>query len=204
MDLLKAEKELKKRLDYPYRWGRKQSDDWDSRTNFIYNTFQFEKLLERISAFDQPLQNYAMNRWFNFISAMAVEYIFTQHSCVEQNLNHLDKTIDFKINNIPFDHKTSVFPTGFGKTIRYAYENQLELIKWLYENQSQQGRKHLKNRLFVILYKKGDHQHWKLKAEIKLLNNAIDNYIKFFSKENLKVLNFGDGKVLSDIIWVGK
>ena len=29
------EKELKKRLDSPYVWGRKQADHFDKQTNFI-------------------------------------------------------------------------------------------------------------------------------------------------------------------------
>lgn len=47
MDLVRLENELKKRWKYPYRWGRKQSNNWDRMTNFIYKTYSFELLLKK-------------------------------------------------------------------------------------------------------------------------------------------------------------
>jgi len=35
MNLQRVERELKKRLSYPYKWGRKQSNDWDRQTNLF-------------------------------------------------------------------------------------------------------------------------------------------------------------------------
>jgi len=203
MDLQRVEKELKNRLAHPYRWGRKQSNSWDSDTNFIYKTYSFNSLLTKTNNFDLELKDYAYNRWFNFWSAMAAEDIFASHSRVEANKNSYDKLVDFKIDNIPFDHKTSVFPKGFGKTYEYARENEKELIQWLYDNQSQQGRKHLKNRLFIIMYDKNN-QHWKMKSEIMELKKEIDLYVDNFSQSNLYEFDFGDGKVYSDILWITK
>jgi len=204
MDLPRVERELKKRLSYPYKWGRKQSNSWDQDTNFIYKTYSFETLLKRTSKFDQPLKDYALNRWYNFWSAMAAEDIFASHNNVQANVNAYDKLVDFKIDGIPFDHKTSVFPKGFKETFQYAKEHKEILIKWLYENQSQQGRKHLENRLFIILYDVETSEHWKMKSETLLLKSAIDNYVENFSTDNLVQLNFGNGEVLSDIIWIQK
>jgi|GEM_PF-4648903 len=39
VDPVKIEVELKKRLAYPHKWGRKQNDEFDKLTNFIYHTF---------------------------------------------------------------------------------------------------------------------------------------------------------------------
>jgi len=204
MDLPRVERELKKRLSYPYRWGRKQSDDWDRLTNFIYTTYSFKSLLKKTERFDRGLKDYALNRWYNFWSAMAVEDIFATHRKVKANINSYDKLVDFTIDNIPFDHKTSVFPRGFGHSYRYARENREELIYWLYMNQSQQGRKHLKNRLFIVLYDGDEFQHWKLKSEIMILKKEIDNYVEDFSEERLSTFNFGEGKIYSDILWIEK
>ena len=203
MNLARVEQELKKRLDYPYIWGRKQSNSWDYDTNFIYKTYSFESLLRKTENFDQALKDYALNRWYNFWSAMAVEYIFASHENVEPNKNSYDKLMDFKINNIPFDHKTSVFPKGFKKSYQYAKEHDAELISWLYENQSQQGRKHLKNRLFIVLYD-SKNEHWKMKSEIMLLKKEIDTYVVNFSKDQLHIFDFGEGSVYSDILWIRK
>ena len=145
-----------------------------------------------------------MNRWYNYWSAMAAEDIFASHQNVTANKNIYDKLVDFNIDGTPFDHKTSIFPRGFGYDYEYARKNPKELITWLYENQSQQGRKHLKNRLFIILYDNQTMQHWKMKAEIMLLKNAINTYVESFHKERLERFDFGEGEVLSDIIWITK
>lgn len=201
MDLERVERELKKRLPYPYRWGRKQSNSWDSDTNFIYRTYSFESLLRKTAPLNQELRDYALNRWYNFWSAMAVEDIFASHSNIIANKNVYDKLVDFTIDHIPFDHKTSIFPKGFNQSYEYAINNEKELIQWLYENQSQQGRKHLKNRLFIVLYD-SNNQHWKMKSEIMKLKKSIDLYVNNFSTKHLHTFDFGEGKVYSDILWI--
>ncbi len=203
MDLERVERELKKRWSIPYSWGRKQCDDWDKETNFIYTTYSFASLLRKSEQLSDELRNYAFNRWYNFWSAMAIEYIFTLNPIVKANKNRYDKLVDFAIEDIPFDHKTSVFPRGFLKSFEYAKENEKELIRWLYEHQSQQGRKHLKNRLYVVLYDRNN-QHWKLKAEISLIKEYIENYLDNFDKEKLCQINIEESQALSDIIWINK
>ena len=203
MDLERVERALKKRLVYPYRWGRKQSNSWDRETNFIYTTYGVNSLLKKSLHLSSELRDYALNRWYNFWSAMAVEEIFTSHPNIVAHKNSYDKLVDFTIDNIPFDHKTSVFPKGFNHSYTYAREHEKELIAWLYENQSQQGRKHLKNRLFILLYDENG-EHWKMKAEIAQLKKKIDEYVKKFSPSTLYQFDFGEGKVYSDILWVTK
>ena len=202
MDLPRVERELKKRWSHPYRWGRKQSDSWDRDTNFIYTTYSVESLLRKTEGFDGALRDYALNRWYNFWSAMAVEDIFASQANVQANKNRYDKLVDFQIDSIPFDHKTSVFPKGFNRPYAYAREHTEELIEWLYANQSQQGRKHHKNRLFIVIYDEQYKQHWKIKAEITLFKKAIDSYVENFSQEQLYSFDFGEGSVYSDVIWI--
>jgi len=201
MDLERVERELRKRLPYPYKWGRKQSNSWDRDTNFIYNTYSFGSLLRKTEPLSQELKDYALNRWYNYWSAMAVEDIFTSHSNIVANKNCYDKLVDFTIDNIPFDHKTTIFPRGFGKSYEYAIKNEKELVQWLYDNQSQQGRKHFKNRLFIVVYDTNS-QHWKIKSEIMRLKREIDLYVANFSTSNLYEFDFGDGIVYSDILWI--
>lgn len=203
MDLPRVERELKKRLVYPYKWGRKQSNDWDQITNFIYTTYSLESLLKKTHNLSPDIKNYALNRWYNYWSAMAVEDIFNSHPSVIANKNKYDKLVDFSINNIPFDHKSTVYPKGYSKPLTYALKNKKDLILWLYQNQSQQGRKHLKNRLFIVIYNSNS-EHWKMKAEIALLKQSIDYYVKSFSEDKLCIFDFGDGRVYSDIIWIIK
>lgn len=211
LDLEHIERELKKRHAYPYQWLRKQNDEWDGYTNFIYQISNWDDLIQKIALVSQlrnldkhEIFQYASNRWYNFWSAKAVEQIFTEKRGIESVNNTKDSEKDFYLFDIPFDHKTSVFPKQFGKSFEYAQAHKIELIEWLYKNQSSQKRYHLKNRLFIVVYDKNG-EHWKLKAEISILKKSIFNYLENYNRDRLCPLTFFDGsRALSDIIWVRK
>lgn len=207
-ELVNIEKELKKRLAYPYKWGRKQNDQFDKLTNFVYRISFFEEALKEIeSRFrkdkeHQNIANYALNRWYNFWSAQAVEKIFCSLPNVKPALDEKDRLVDFTIDGVTFDHKTSIFPKNFPHPVEEAIKKTDELILWLYKHQSQQHRKHFKNRLFIVLYS-SDGEHWKLKAEITLLKERIEKYIEGFNPHYLKKFSFEqDQQTLSDVVWV--
>jgi len=206
-ELINIEKELKKRLPYPYKWGRKQNDEFDKLTNFVYSIPYFEELLkETESRFrkdkeHQNIANYALNRWFNFWSAQAVEKIFCSLPNVKPALDEKDRLVDFSIDGVTFDHKTSIFPKNFPYPIEEAIKKTNELILWLYKNQSQQQRKHLKNRLFIVLYS-SDGEHWKLKAEISWLKERIEKYMEGFNPHYLLKFQLEKNQeTLADVIW---
>lgn len=207
MKIEEIERELKKRLEYPYSWKMIQKDDLDRKTNFIYQCEKFDELIAEIrknfqsdSKYDM-ICNYAMNRWYNFWSARAVEEVFCSLDRVQPSKNSRDRLVDFQIDGVSFDHKTSVFPKGYQRPLDYAKKNPQDLIKWLYENQSKEGRMHLKNRLFVVLYSRNG-EHWKLKSEISWLKGIICEYVQSFNFDNLRRFEFEKGIItLSDIIW---
>jgi hypothetical protein len=209
-ELVFIEKELKKRLSYPYKWGRKQNDEFDKLTNFIYRTPTFEAVLKEIDTrFKKDkehgnIANYTLNRWYNFWSAQAVEKIFCSLPNVKPALDEKDRLVDFSIDGVTFDHKTSIFPKNFPFGIDEAIKKTNELILWLYKHQSQQQRKHLKNRLFIVLYSP-DGEHWKLKSEIAWLKERIEKYMLGFNPYYL--LKFPlekNQQTLSDVIWAVK
>jgi hypothetical protein len=206
-ELSNIEKELKKRLTYPYKWGRKQNDEFDKLTNFVYRIPSFEEVLkETESRFrkdkeHQNIANYALNRWYNFWSAQAVEKIFCSLSNVKPALDEKDRLVDFTIDGFTFDHKTSIFPKNFPYTINEAIKKTDQLILWLYKHQSQQQRKHLKNRLFIVLYS-ADGEHWKLKAEISWLQERIEKYMEGFNPHYLIKFDLEKNQeTISDVIW---
>lgn len=211
LDLDHIERELRKRNQYPYQWFRKQNDEWDDYSNFVYKIPNWEELIQKIEAVAQKKQlnkqqifQYAANRWYNFWSAKAVEQIFIGMEGVSAVSKAKDSEKDFYIFGIPFDHKTTVFPKQFGRSFDYAHSHKAELIEWLYKNQSSQKRYHLKNRIFIVIYDQVG-QHWKMKADISLLQKSIEGYVCGFTKERLISLTFASEKMaLSDIIWVTK
>jgi hypothetical protein len=206
-ELLNIEKELKKRLAYPYKWGRKQNDEFDKLTNFVYKIASFDEVLkETESRFKkdkehQNIANYSLNRWYNFWSAQAVEKIFCSLPNIKPALDEKDRLVDFTIDDVTFDHKTSIFPKNFPYPIDEAIKKTDELILWLYKHQSQQQRKHLKNRLFIVLYSY-DGEHWKLKAEISWLKERIGKYMEGFNPHYLLKFQLEKNQeTISDIIW---
>jgi len=210
IDLIQIEKELNKRLTYPYKWGRRQNDYYDNLTNFVYSIPTFDEALKEMeSRFSkdkehQNIANYALNRWYNFWSAQAVEKIFCSLPNVQAALDEKDRLVDFSIDGITFDHKTSIFPKNFPYNIDEAIKKTDELIKWLYKYQSQQQRKHLKNRLIIVLYS-SDGEHWKLKSEISWLKERIESYMKGFNPHFLLKFNLEPTlQTLADVIWAVK
>jgi hypothetical protein len=211
MDYKRLEKELKKRTQFKYIWGRKQTDELDKLTNFIYKKYSFKALIQKIEINfsadkrKEDLKNYALNRWFNFWSAKGVETIFCEDKKVKAHKDSYNKFTDFYIENIPFDHKTIVFPKAFNKSVTYAKKHPEELIKWLYKNQSSQQRQHFKNRLFIVLVNTHNfHEHWKLKAEINWLQQLISTYLLNFNRSKLITLSLEGKPIFADIIWAIK
>jgi len=208
LDLQVIENQLKKRWAYPEHWFQKQNDLWDSRSNFIYNSPDFENLISSINqeaklhSLDvQMFFQYAVNRWYNYWSARAVEQIFCDIPGVLPAKNAKDRLVDFSIDGINFDHKTSVFPRGFGKDLAFAKANLTALINWLYANQSTGKRYHRSNRLFLVVFKK-DGRHYQLKAEISWLQKLIADYVSTFDSSKLVAVSTPDQKTaFSDIIW---
>jgi len=116
-------------------------------------------------------------------------------------LGDKDELININIDESNLGNSSIIH--NFNSMDKNDSSNEKELIQWLYDNQSQQGRKHLKNRLFIIMYDKNN-QHWKMKSEIMELKKEIDLYVDDFSQSNLYEFDFGDGKVYSDILWITK
>ena len=184
----------------PTPWGKKQSNDWDQRTNFIYHINEWEELKLVVKEIPEDLSAYAINRWFNHWSALAVEGIFCDLPGVYPNKNQRDKLVDFTLHGIEFDLKTSVFPKGYRQSIEFAMENKKDLVLWLYESQSQQQRHHMGNRLFIVLYEENG-EHWRLRADIEHLEQVVHRYVQNFNETNLIQFKNNGQIIVSDIIW---
>jgi len=205
MDLERLERKLKERLKFDYNWGIKQNNEMDFKTSFVYKVYGVNKVLKILEEMKatKELKDYALNRWYNFHSASGVEYIFQQYKNVKEMKNVYHKTVDFYIEGIPFDHKTTVLPKHYKNNIEKAINNKEELIKWLYDNQSKEQRQHYKNRLFLVVYDSGKYKrHWTIKSEIKLIKNKVENYVLNFNKENLIKININGNEILSDVIFI--
>jgi hypothetical protein len=202
MKVSELEAELKQRWAIPYRWYGKQNNGADQQTSYIYQVKCFCEA-ERTSAErfgrDTPAYHYALNRWYNFWSARAIEALICLHPNAEKAPD-FDQQIDFYIDHIPFDHKSTVYPRGFGHGLSYALAHQDEFICWLYQNQSMERRWHLANRLFVVLHA-ADGAHWKLNAELRWIQTFVDDYVSHFTTNTLHTIQLNGTHTQADIIW---
>ena len=89
-----------------------------------------------------------------------------------------------------------------------ARKQPKELMKWLYENQSNRlfGAE---NRLFLVLVDTKDmKQSWKMKRAFTLIEPTVKNYLDSFNADSLKEINFTfkqkNYTSLSDIIFITK
>lgn len=207
LDLNAEERELRKRLVFPYQWHGRQTDDADRATAFIYDCVTFAALEQAIAQRlahhpdYERLRHYALNRWFNFRSARGVEALFCAHPCVTPAPLY-ERTWDFAIDGLQFDHKTTVYPRSYPIPVYEAVTTPWHLIAWLYQQQSQQQRCHWHNRLFLVLHA-ADGEHWKLRAHLRMLKAAIDEYVSNFSPDHLTpVWHNGQQEAVADIIWI--
>lgn len=95
--------------------------------------------------------------------------------------------------------------------IQKVIKEPQKLIKWLYEQQGER-RFDAANRLFLVLIDKSNlEESWKMKRNLDLLKDTINDHLDKFNNKEAKKLEIGfdwmDGKrynVLSDIIFITK
>lgn len=94
------------------------------------------------------------------------------------------------------------------KIIDKACKHPKELMKWLYENQSDRlfGAE---NRLFLVLVDTKDmKQSWKMKRAFTLIEPTVKRYLDSFNDDSLKIIEFTFNQKkytsLSDIIFITK
>lgn len=139
--------------------------------------------------------------YYNTQTTRIIEDIFSRHKKVLPTLVDI-KGVDFFIDMIPLDLKITHIPKGFNENF-----NKQELIKWLYENQSEQ-RFAAENRLFLILNDKNNPTNTdKLKiTHYHTIKDTINNYLNNFDKSNLQNITFSFKNnvyyIKSDIIFI--
>jgi hypothetical protein len=166
-------------------WGRVQGDAWDRASRFIYATQMLNALrreTKRVAAeMGLPLRDfgrYVIRRWYNFHTHQAALDIILAHPRTRPEPDPFHHTVDFYLDEEGFDLKLTTLPKGFGHDLAYARAHPEELARWLYVHQSQQGRFHGANRLFVILHDGADPARtWELRRDFKQLKKAIRAFL---------------------------
>lgn len=189
-------------------WWKFQNNEQDKKTNFIYKTETYDDLLKRIELekvnwnFTDKDGDYSINRWFNHMGATLAESIFLEFENVKKEPDIKNHDVDIWVMNsqweyTPFDVKWSVYPK------KYEWDgSDNDLLQWLINNASQEWRKHIDNRIFIV-FKALDWEHKNLKANLPLIRESVKEFME--SKKIKKVPIILDTWERKDILcWIIK
>jgi hypothetical protein len=187
--LADARRELLKVKSMP-PWGRVQDDAWDRASRFIYQVQTLDALrreTRRVAAeMGFPVRDFAryvIRRWYNFHTHQVALDIVLSHPHTRPEPDPFHHTVDFYLDEAGlrpegFDLKLTSLPKGFGHDIGYAQAHPEELARWLYTNQSAQGRFHGANRLFVVLHDAAEPgRTWELRRDFAGLERSIHAFL---------------------------
>ena len=196
------EEDLSHCLQIMEDWGVQNNED-DRKTNFIYKCNTLNEVLYCVNKYKAPLQ-YALHRWFNYITSKNTEYIFCEFGAIKEP-NIYNHDIDIYINSIPFDVKLTTYPKAlnhrpYNLTTR---EGKNEMIRWFYTNQSKGKRKQYINRLYVVVDGSNPLQ---LKADTYKIRTQVQKYMKYTNQYGLNIVEIPTDNnttlVYSDLIFI--
>lgn len=200
------EKDLKDCLAIIGSDWKMQNNYMDKRTNFIYRCETLESCLENIKLTGVD-KHYALHRWYNYMTSIACEYLFCDYGAIhdEDIYNH---DVDIYINGVPFDVKVTVYPA---KLSNRPYnlktrDGKNQMIRWYYANQSQQSRKQMFNRLYVVCDGKDSYECLVMKSDFAILREKISAFMNLSLQKGVNQISINDNGVTyslqSDIIYI--
>ena len=99
-----------------FDWGGDYQNSLDKYLVSRYIKVQNPSYENLISKFETEIniavQGYVLNSWYNHWSSVLIEHIFKSHQNVLPTVGKI-KSVDFFINNIPFDLKVTYLPSGY-------------------------------------------------------------------------------------------
>lgn len=178
-------------------WGRRQGDQWDKLSDFVYRTKTLRgaqrqaQAVAKAKGIDlQLFENYAVRRWYNHHTHDQILQMFYAHADVRPEDNTKHQSIDFYLRDIPFDLKISRFPKAYPQTLKYAWQHRHHLAEWQYQNQSTQRRYHTGNRLFIMLHHRQQPElAWQLRRDFETLERLIAEFLNAPTLLGLTITN---------------
>ena len=136
------------------RWpSGKQRDIYDNQTRFIYACSSLCEVRHQtaLTGLSSELSAYAEKRWVNFVRHDSWLQLFLDRPECEPWPDPTDRNRDLLVFGTTFDLKVTRYPNKCSAGLSCR-----ELATWYYENQSQESRFHLSNRLFVCASREAD------------------------------------------------
>jgi hypothetical protein len=116
-----------------FAWG---GDYQNSLDKYLVNRYvkvhkSYDTLISKFeNEINSTVQAYVLNSWYNHWSSILIEHIFKSHKIVLPTIGQI-KSVDFFINNIPFDLKVTYLPAEYIKDKRKekGYPVELTFLK---------------------------------------------------------------------------
>lgn len=198
------EKDLKDTMNIISANWKMQNDSFDRSTNFIYRMNSLNDCMIEIER-KQVDRDYALHRWYNYMTSIYCEYIFCDYGAVREK-DKYNHDVDIYIDGIPFDVKLTVYPAKLS-TRPYDLKTRSgkdDMIRWYYANQSQQSRKQMINRIYVVCDAPSAHENMVMKSNFDLMRQRISTYMKNAKENGLNELVITDAgkdyRLKSDIV----
>jgi hypothetical protein len=104
-----------------FDWGGDYQNSLDKYLVSRYvkvSNLSYDNLISKFEIEINPaVHGYVLNSWYNYWSSVLIENIFKSHSAVLPTVGQI-KSVDFFINDIPFDLKVTYLPTEYIKQKR--------------------------------------------------------------------------------------
>jgi hypothetical protein len=103
-----------------FDWGGDYQNSLDKYlvSRYVKVHTSFDTLITKFDTeINVAVQGYVLNSWYNHWSSILIEHIFKSHSAVLPTVGQI-KSVDFFINDIPFDLKVTYLPAEFIKDKR--------------------------------------------------------------------------------------
>ncbi len=116
-----------------FDWGGDYQNSLDKYlvSRYVKAIRSYEVLMSKFETeINAAVEGYVLNSWYNHWSSILIEHIFKSHKSVLPTVGQI-KSVDFFINNIPFDLKVTYLPAEYIKYKRKeaGYPVELTFLK---------------------------------------------------------------------------
>jgi len=183
IDIQKLVSELYKLKNF--EWG---GDYQNSLDKYLVSRYvkmpnpSFDYLMSKFETEINPaVQGYVLNSWYNYWSSVLIENIFKSHSAVLPTVGQI-KSVDFFINDIPFDLKVTYLPAEYIKQKRKekGYPIELTFLKQMAKKANIRYDKNAKptDMLYEITEKMKDRNNELCKETLQILRSEKIEILK--------------------------
>lgn len=112
-----------------FDWGGDYQNSLDKYlvSRYVKVHKSFDTLISKFETeINIAVQGYVLNSWYNHWSSILIEHIFKSHAEVLPTVGQI-KSVDFFINDVPFDLKVTYLPAEYIKTKRKEKDYPIEL-----------------------------------------------------------------------------